>query len=59
MSVGNKLYLFGGLNQETGWQDSLYVFDTGDKYILSLRYLFVYILDKFAASVIYLFVTKY
>ncbi|XP_060569590.1 kelch domain-containing protein 1-like [Ruditapes philippinarum] len=28
VSVGNKLYLFGGLNQETGWQDSLYVFDT-------------------------------
>lgn len=27
-SVGNKLYVFGGLNQETGWSNNLHVYDT-------------------------------
>lgn len=26
--VGNKLYVFGGLNQETGWSSNLHVYDT-------------------------------
>lgn len=28
VSVGSKLYLFGGLNQENGWLDSFHMFDT-------------------------------
>ena len=28
-AVGSKLYLFGGLNQEDGWLQELYVFDSG------------------------------
>ena len=27
--VGNKLYLYGGLNQDSGWLDNLHMFDTG------------------------------
>ena len=29
VSVGTKLYLFGGLSHMTGWFDDLFVFDTG------------------------------
>lgn len=29
--VGDKLYLFGGLNQEAGWLNDMYMFDTNKK----------------------------
>ena len=28
-TVGTKLYLFGGLNQDEGWLEGVYMFDTG------------------------------
>jgi N-acetylneuraminic acid mutarotase len=28
-AVGNKLYLFGGLNQDSGWQEGIHVLDIG------------------------------
>ncbi len=35
-TVGDKLYLFGGLSRETGWFDELFMFDTGEDFFLSL-----------------------
>ncbi|XP_052794960.1 rab9 effector protein with kelch motifs-like isoform X2 [Mya arenaria] len=31
VSVDTKLYLYGGLNQESGWMESFYMFDTESK----------------------------
>ena len=28
-TIGNKLYLFGGLNREIGWNNDLWCYDTG------------------------------
>ena len=30
-SVNGKLYVFGGLSQESGWFDGVYMYDTGKK----------------------------
>jgi hypothetical protein len=32
--AGTKLYLFGGLNRETGWNNDMWSFDTGKIIVL-------------------------
>lgn len=41
-SVGNKLYVFGGLNQETGWSNNLHVYDTGGYQCFNLEWIFMF-----------------
>lgn len=41
-SVGNKLYVFGGLNQETGWSNNLHVYDTGGYQSFNLERIFMF-----------------
>ena len=35
-AVGSKLYLFGGLSNDSGWLGDFYVFDTGQQLSVDL-----------------------
>lgn len=48
-AIGNNLFLFGGLNRETGWNNKMWIFDTG----FSNNYFYVYDFIECSFFIIY------